>query len=147
MESRSIVPESVTRDLGRLKEATEKVVGSVFFGSMLKMMRESTIRGALGHGGRGEEVFAGQLHGIFAERMGARAHGGIADVLYAKLERQQRQLSGRRADLRSDPPNPYATSTGAETLGGARQRTSGPTSIPCSNVGAQGAHRAWSAIA
>ena len=96
MEAVSAVPQSVTRDLSQLRQATGKVVGNVFFGSMLKMMRDSKIKGTLGHGGRGEEVFSGQLHGILSERMGERAHGGVVDALYRQLERQQRLISERR---------------------------------------------------
>jgi len=97
MEATSAVPQSVTRDLTRLREVTGKVVGNVFFGSMLKMMRDSKIKGTLGHGGRGEEVFSGQLHGILSERMGEKAHGGVVGALYKQLERQQQLISGRRA--------------------------------------------------
>ena len=97
MEATSAVPQSVTRDLSRLREVTGKVVGNVFFGSMLKMMRDSKIKGTVGHGGRGEEVFSGQLHGILSERMGEKAHGGVVGALYKQLERQQQLISGRRA--------------------------------------------------
>lgn len=96
MESVAAVPQSVTRDLSQLRQATGKVVGNVFFGSMLKMMRDSKIKGTLGHGGRGEEVFSGQLHGILSERMGERTHGGVVDTLFKQLERQQRLISERR---------------------------------------------------
>ena len=98
MEATSAVPQSVTRDLTQLREVTGKVVGNVFFGSMLKMMRDSKIKGTFGHGGRGEEVFSGQLHGVLAERMGERANGGVVEALYKQLDRQQQLISGRRPD-------------------------------------------------
>lgn len=90
-------PSRVERDLSRLKEATGKIVGSVFYGTMLKAMRESTLKGPYGHGGRGEEVFAPQLHGILAERMGSQTKGGLAEALYARLEKQQALMSTLRA--------------------------------------------------
>ncbi|GEM_PF-1987061 len=108
MEATSEVPQSVTRDLSKLREVTGKVVGNVFFGSMLKMMRDSKIKGTVGHGGRGEEVFSGQLHGILSERMGEKAHGGVVGALYKQLERQQQLISGRRA---------YANEAGFEREG------------------------------
>ncbi len=90
------VPGIVDRDLGRLRETTGKVLGSVFFGTLLKTMRESGLKGPYGHGGRGEDVFAAQLHDLLAERMGTAAKNGLNDVLYERLERQQRIISGQR---------------------------------------------------
>ncbi len=85
-------PDRVQNDLDRLREVTGRVAGSVFFGTLLKSMRDSTLKGPYGHGGRGEDVFAAQLHGIIAERMGASMRGGLGEVLYDRLERQQRRL-------------------------------------------------------
>ena len=81
--------DQVKRDLDRLEEATGQLVGSVFYGTLLKTMRESELKGAYGHGGRGEEVFAAQLHGILAERLGKQTKGGLSEVLYRHLEKQQ----------------------------------------------------------
>jgi hypothetical protein len=89
-------PTSATRDLDRLREVTGKVVGSVFFGTLLKTMRESELKGAYGHGGRGEEIFSAQLHGILAERMGARLQPGLGNAVYDRLQRQQRGISTRQ---------------------------------------------------
>ena len=91
--------ESVDHNLGRLRETTGEVLGSVFFGTLLKTMRESGLEGPYGHGGRGEEMFAAQLHGLLAERMGIATKAGLGDVLYDRLERQQRGISAGRADL------------------------------------------------
>lgn len=81
------------QDLQKLRETTDKVVGSVFYGTMLKAMRDSTIKGAYGHGGRGEDVFGAQLHALYAERIGAGQRGGLQDALFASLEKQQRAIS------------------------------------------------------
>jgi len=90
-------PETLVQgDLQRLKEATGQIVGSVFYGTLLKSMRDSELKGAYGHGGRGEEVFAAQLHGMWAERMGEASNGGLTDVLYRRLEHQQRLMSQGR---------------------------------------------------
>ena len=78
--------------LQRLDEAAKQIVGSVFYGTMLKTMRESEMRGNFGHGGRGEEVFAAQLDGVIAERAGKASQGGLAEFLYQRLERQQRLI-------------------------------------------------------
>ena len=95
--SRAAGPDTTVQgDLQRLREATGQVVGSVFFGTLLKSMRDSEIKGQYGHGGRGEEVFAAQLHGMWAERMGEASNGGLTDVLYRRLEHQQRLMSQGR---------------------------------------------------
>ncbi len=85
------------RDLDRLRDAVGGVVGSVFYGTMLKTMRESELKGPYGHGGRGEEVFAAQLHGIIAEDMGKATKNGLGDMLYNAMEHQQRLISKLRA--------------------------------------------------
>ena len=90
-------PDAVRRDLSRLRETAAQVVGSVFYGTLLRTMRESDLKGPYGHGGRGEDVFAAQLDGILAERMGAATQGGLSEVLYHALERQQGLISAERA--------------------------------------------------
>ena len=87
---------TVPRDLARLRKVTGEVVGSVFFGTLLKTMRESNLKGAYGHGGRGEEVFAAQLHGILAERMGGATERGLGDAIYRALEPQQELISRQK---------------------------------------------------
>jgi Rod binding domain-containing protein len=84
--------------LAQLREAAGRVVGSVFYGTMLKMMRESSLKSPIGHGGRGEEAFAGQLDGIWAERLGEASHRGLSEVLYQHLEKQQRRMDGMISD-------------------------------------------------
>lgn len=83
----------VSRDLSRLKETTGKVVGSVFLGEMMKSMRENPLKGKYGHGGRGEEIFSAQLHGVLAERAGGTLQKGLGDVIYKRLARQQELIS------------------------------------------------------
>ena len=85
--------DPVAEDLRTLRETAEKVVGLVFYGAMLKAMRDSGIKGEYGHGGRGEEVFAAQLHNLYAERLGGAQSGGLPSTLYRTLEKQQRAIS------------------------------------------------------
>jgi len=86
----------VERDLERLREVTGQVIGSVFFGTLLRSMRESTLKGPYGHGGRGEEVFASQLHGIYAEQVGTSVRSGVSETIYRRLEHQQELYSAQR---------------------------------------------------
>ena len=88
----------VRRDLDQLREVVGRVVGKVFYGTLLKAMRESVLKGPYGHGGRGEEVFAAQLHGILAERAGTAGSGGPDRALYARLQRQQMIISKNRVE-------------------------------------------------
>ena len=95
--------KTVNRDLENLRETTAQVVGSVFYGTLLKTMRQSIIQGNFGHGGRGEEIFAGQLDALIAERAGAATRGGLGETLYRWLERQQASMSrlGSSSDERT----------------------------------------------
>lgn len=91
-------------DLRKLRETTGRVMGSIFFGTLLKTMRESELKGKYGHGGRAEEVFAGQLDAILAERMGQATHGSVGDALYRALAQQQRRISGQRIAASGNMP-------------------------------------------
>jgi hypothetical protein len=82
-------PDLVRRDLQRLKETAGQIVGSIFYGTMLRSARESKFKGEYGHGGRGEDVFAAQLHGILAERAGNAKTLGVGEALYRRLAHQQ----------------------------------------------------------
>ena len=97
----SIAPDKavVRPELKKLRKATEQIVGSVFYGALLKTMRDSKLKGPFGHGGRGEEIFGAQLHGLWAEKMGEASHRGVADALFRHLERQQSLMSAGRTRL------------------------------------------------
>ena len=47
-----------------------ELVGNVFYGTLIKQMQASKLKGTVMHGGRGEEVFGGQLGLELAKRMG-----------------------------------------------------------------------------
>lgn len=85
-----------TDQVERIREATGRIMGSVFFGTLLKVMRESTLKGAYGHGGRGEEVFAAQLHGLIAEELGMAMRRGPVAAISKQLSHQA-ELVGRQA--------------------------------------------------
>ncbi|MGB2986516.1 MAG: hypothetical protein WBE26_11610 [Phycisphaerae bacterium] len=89
--------DAVRRDLDRLRETVGRVVGSVFYGTLFKTMRENKLKGSYGHGGRGEQIFAAQLHGILAERMGTAAQRGLDQAMLNRLERQQQLISKQGA--------------------------------------------------
>lgn len=76
----------------KLREAAGKTVGSAFYGTIFQMMRESPFKTKFGSGGRGEEVFSAQLHGVLAERLGESKQSNLSEVLYRRLERQQQLI-------------------------------------------------------
>ncbi|HTN75745.1 MAG TPA: rod-binding protein [Pirellulaceae bacterium] len=52
-----------------LREAFSSFVGETFYSQMLSSMRSTVQKPAYFHGGRGEEIFQGQLDQIMAEDM------------------------------------------------------------------------------
>lgn len=52
-----------------LNEAFGDFVGNTFYGQLIASMRKTVDKPAYFHGGRGEEVFQGQLDQMLAERL------------------------------------------------------------------------------
>lgn len=52
-----------------LKEAFGDFVGNTFFSQLISSMRKTVDKPAYFHGGRGEEVFQGQLDQMLAEKL------------------------------------------------------------------------------
>lgn len=68
-----------------LRQAVGEMVGQTFFGQMLSIARNSPLKSELGHGGRGEDVFAAQLDQELARRVGQGAQNGLAEAIYRRL--------------------------------------------------------------
>lgn len=92
-------PTTGTDQVRRVKETTGRVIGSVFFGTLLKAMRESSLKGEYGHGGRGEEVFTAQLHGLIAEELGMTIQRGPMAAISRQFSRQA-ELMGAGAQTK-----------------------------------------------
>jgi len=69
-----------------LRKNIDEFVGMAFYSPMLKMMRDSTIKGQFGHGGRGEEVFQAQLDMELASRAGRASQSSLTEALYKRLK-------------------------------------------------------------
>lgn len=80
--------EPTTERQRELKRAAGELVGAVFFGPMLKAMRNSGLKGKYGHGGRGEEIFSAQLHEVLVKRIGESQNFGINEALYQHFAKQ-----------------------------------------------------------
>lgn len=89
--SKALGPKQ-TPQIPELRSLTQKVVGRVFYGTLLARMRASTLKGNYMHGGRGEDVFGAQLDEVRAERMGQQERRGLADALYRQLAPQQARI-------------------------------------------------------
>ncbi len=82
----SPLPTPPARDpLVKLRDAVDRTVGSVFYGTLLKTMRESPLKGSIGHGGRGEEVFQNQLDQLFVERAGTARSYDLNQTIFERL--------------------------------------------------------------
>ncbi|MCK4658379.1 MAG: hypothetical protein KAV82_02560 [Phycisphaerae bacterium] len=87
--------------LEQLRQATGKVIGAVFYETLLKSMRNNPLRGPFGHGGHGERVFRGQLDAELAGRMGLSNRNNLTRVLFERLAPQQLRMEHSPKD---EPP-------------------------------------------
>lgn len=78
--------------LAKLRQATGQIVGSVFYGTLLRIARDSAIQGKYGHGGYGETVFQGQLDQLLAERAGQVRQNGLSGAILKRLAPQQMRI-------------------------------------------------------
>jgi hypothetical protein len=67
-----------------LRKQFTQFVGETFYGQMIKAMRSTVGKPAYFHGGRGEEVFQGQLDQQLAEYMTAASAQTIAEPMFAR---------------------------------------------------------------
>ncbi len=86
-----------------LRKRVDEFVGMTFYGTLLRTMRDSSMKGPYGHGGRGEEIFTGQLDTILAQRMGQATGSSLNEAVYRSLsaraktgEAQARSTLGSR---------------------------------------------------
>ncbi len=81
----NVAAASVQQRKAMLRQAAEEMVGVTFFGQMLKMARNSRLKGELGHGGRGEEIFGAQLDQELARRAGSGLRNSLSEAIYNRL--------------------------------------------------------------
>ena len=68
-----------------LRQTVNEMVGATFFEPLLKSAHNSALKGKYGHGGRGEQVWQGQLDAEFARSIGRGVQTGLADALCRKF--------------------------------------------------------------
>lgn len=70
------------------RKAFGEVVGNLFYGTLMKQMNESTIKGKYFHGGRGEEAFRSQLSLELARRMGQSPTDPLVNRMFEAVEKR-----------------------------------------------------------
>ncbi len=76
------VEGSDSRKAPTTKEAFSDFVGQTFFGHLMSSMRATVEKPAYFHGGRGEEVFQGQLDQLMVENMSKASSKTFAEPMY-----------------------------------------------------------------
>ncbi len=71
-----------------LRKAVNEVVGTAFFGEMLKIARTSASEVKFGHGGRGEEIFRAQLDQELARCAGRGMKNSLSEMLFNRLSKK-----------------------------------------------------------
>jgi Rod binding domain-containing protein len=79
-------PAGPAADNDRLRDAA-KGMEAVFFGELMKAMRETVPEGGELQAGAGEQIFTGLFDERISELAAARQHGGLGDALYRQLAR------------------------------------------------------------
>ncbi len=79
-----------------MREKVGDLVGNIFYGTLLRQMQESKLKGEYLHGGRGEEVFRAQLGMELAKRMGQSPTDPMSNMIYDAFVRRQGIEDGSR---------------------------------------------------
>lgn len=83
----SMAGASRERREAMLRHAVDEMVGVAFYGQMLKMSRQSALKGKIGHGGWGEDVFGAQLDAELARLAGQKSKSSLNEAVYRQLAR------------------------------------------------------------
>lgn len=70
------------------RKAFGEVVGNLFYGTLMKQMNDSKIKGKYFHGGRGEEAFRSQLSMELARRMGQSPTNPVVNRMFEAVEKR-----------------------------------------------------------
>ncbi|QDV89047.1 hypothetical protein RAS2_01080 [Phycisphaerae bacterium RAS2] len=82
-----VAPEAKSaNEIGR--ERVGELVGSIFYGQLMRQMNQSSLRSDLFHGGRGEEAFQGQLVQHLGERIGRSKNEPVANAIHRTMQRR-----------------------------------------------------------
>ncbi len=74
--------KAATPDPNATRDAFDEFVGNTFYSQMLSSMRKTTSQPAYLNGGRGEEVFRGQLDQVLAKEMTQATKGQFTGPMF-----------------------------------------------------------------
>jgi hypothetical protein len=80
-------PAPVRTD-ARLRAKVGEAVGAAFYAHLITEMQKTTFETPLMHGGRGEEVFKGQLTQELARKMGTAPGNALTERLYRAVAKR-----------------------------------------------------------
>lgn len=86
LEARAV---SGNKSQADLKDAFSDFVGQTFYGQMLASLRSTEGKVAYMNGGRGEEIFRGQLDQVIAEKLSDATSSQIADPMFELFQLQK----------------------------------------------------------
>jgi Rod binding domain-containing protein len=127
----SISPLATTTAASPNLEATfRQVVGNVFYGQLLKSLRQSVGKPAYIHGGQAEDLFQSQLDQYVVEDLAGRQSGPWMDELFQQFQQQLNQrmgvLSAAQPSQLARPAHPFGPAPLAELREAARQTQPAP---------------------
>lgn len=101
----------------QIRKAASEFVG-VFIGQMFSLMNETVIKGDLGHGGKGEEMFQGMLNDEYARKIAQKDHFGLTAMITKSLDRKMhKQVAPTAATgATSQTTQPAAATTDSQDL-------------------------------
>jgi len=81
----------------KLREQVGDFVGTIFYGTLLSQLQDSKFKSEYFHGGRGEEIFKGQLYQEYARRIGRSPNDPMSNRIYEAMTRHLRDEAGKTA--------------------------------------------------
>ncbi len=81
----------------KLREQVGDFVGTIFYGTLLSQLQDSKFKSEYFHGGRGEEIFKGQLYQEYARRIGRSPNDPMSNRIYEAMTRHLRDEASTAA--------------------------------------------------
>ena len=76
----------------KVRDTLNQAYGTIFYGTLLRQLRASSLKGEYMLGGRGEEVFQAQLDQVFVERISSARGFDLGEARIRDLVDQQMRI-------------------------------------------------------
>lgn len=84
--ARTVTPQQAREGpRAEARRAVGDLVGNVFYGTLLRQLDQSSLKGKYLHGGRGEDVLRGQLNQQLALRMGESPNDVLSNAVFKMI--------------------------------------------------------------